>query len=200
MQCIKCGNDNEDSAVFCSRCGVNLSAAATSGGIENMSVVRLVVYTFLTAGIYAPIWLMKRLDVLNAFKSEMKITQGSIGIIFALAIVNVGVMVYAVVVVVGSGMELDLEGPFMSNIMRTSNMLDMAFKLMLLFQCIKARSILIDHMNATGNRGSEEISFFYMILWGLFVPAVFYLQYKINRIDLSVKRGGFNGGKDIYNA
>ena len=193
MKCFKCGSDNDESAVFCSRCGVKLSTAATGGGIEKMGVAPLVIYTLFTAGIYAAIWFMKRIDAFNALKSETKLTNGPFGFMLAVCIVNLGVVFYAVF----AGVEPD--SLFMKNITLTSNMLGMAFQLTLLIQCIKVRRIITDHMNATGGRGEDEISLFYMVLWGLLFPAVFYLQYKLNRLNLSNAMGGFKVDGDIGN-
>lgn len=190
MKCIKCGLDNSESAMYCSGCGEKFSIAATGGsGIEGMSVARLVLYTVFTAGIYAPIWLMKRVDGFNALNSEEKLTHGPLGFILAICIVNVGVVLYASFVEAGAGgnvfMWVEPESPFMKNMVATVHMLDTVFKVMLLFQCIKVRRIIIDHMEANGLQGKDEMPLIFMVLWGLFFPAVYYLQYKLNRVELS---------------
>ena len=204
MKCFKCGSDNIETAIYCSRCGVRLEAAAAGGGIEGMGVAKLVIYTFLTAGIYAPIWFMKRINGFNALNSEEKLTHGPFGFILAICIVNLGVLCYASVIEAGAGgsvlMWIEPESRFMKNMVSTVQMLDIVFKVILLFQCIKVKRIISEHISATNNRVEEEISLFYMVLWGLFFPAVFYLQYKLNRMNLSERRGTFNIDKDVRNA
>lgn len=180
MYCSKCGKENTDTATFCSTCGNRLSTAAVvqeavsgipqSGQeLKRTSVILLIFLTVITAGIYYPIWFLKRRNVINSLQSKEKLNSGVF--IFAIVVFSISLLV---ALISGACEELG-EMYTAKGLDAFSRILDLVAGITLLVQCFKVRRIFNEHFNIHLKRViafSGVATFFFQI---------YYLQYKVNR-------------------
>jgi hypothetical protein len=146
-------------------------------GLDQCSVPGLVLLTFLTGGIYQPIWFLLRRKALNGLNSPEKL--GVAGLLVALA------------AFIGN-FAIPIVGSFVwGTLVEAENVLVPAHALTLLVagiiivvHCFKVRRILLDHL-APQQEGmfSASIRFQYDDMFsrmGTFFLGIYYLQYKIN--------------------
>jgi hypothetical protein len=138
--------------------------------LEKMVVIRLVVLTAVTGGVYTAYWFLKRLDAINSLHSEHKVGQGIFGFIIAGCIVNAAIVLYLAFAGVG------LEEGFALRLLNTSNLLGFAVNIAVLVQTFKVRKILLDHYAVHLGR---KVDFSWILT---FFFSIFYLQFKINRL------------------
>ncbi len=170
LHCTKCGSFNNSWARACTSCGEETGLKMQSFTLDKMPVVKLIVLTVITGGVYTAYWFIKRLEIFNSFRSEHKFGQGIFGFIIAGCIVNITIVFY--LAFAGAG----LDQTFTLRLLNTSNILGFAVNIVVLIQTFKLRRVLIDHY--VGHLGREvELSW---ILTFLF--QIFYLQFKINRL------------------
>ncbi len=181
MYCSKCGKENADTATFCSACGNSLSTQtpaiqASAGGLSqadqelNKSSVMLIIFlTVITAGIYYPVWFLKRRNAINSLQSKEKLGSGVF--IFAIVVFSISLLLAFV-----SGMIEWLGDMYTAKgIDAFSLILDLVAGITLLVQCFKVRRIFSEHFNTHLQRGisfSGAATFFFQI---------YYLQHKMNR-------------------
>jgi hypothetical protein len=147
--------------------------------LEDSSVFGVVLLSFLTCGIYQPIWFMTRRKALNNLRSAEKLGM------FRLSVALAAFMASVCIPIVGSFK--------WGSWVQTENALGPLHPLILLVawviivvQGFKVRRILLDHM-APREEGmfSASIRFQYDDLisrMGTFFLGIFYLQYKINNL------------------
>jgi hypothetical protein len=128
--------------------------------LKKMSVLLLLFLTFITSGIYYPVWFLTRLKGINSLRSNDKLGSG----VFIFAIIIISISILAPLV------SLNEYGNILSSI------LQLTFWILMLVQCFKVRRIFIDHYKI-GLRTDADFS-----VVGTFFFQICYLQYKINRI------------------
>jgi hypothetical protein len=145
--------------------------------LEKCSVLGVVLLSFLTAGIYPPLWFLSRRKALNSLHSPEKI--GISGPLIALALLMVSACIpFAGGARWGSWVQAE-------NVLGPAHPLILvAAGIILIVQCFKVRRILLDHL-APREEGmfSASIRFQYDDLLSrmtTFSLGIFYLQYKIN--------------------
>ena len=211
LRCKNCGFDNLEGSRFCASCGKALGGGKAFGegaapyheegheedgheesghggvapgpgtgqavaSLSPMPVPTLVLYTLLSFGIYSAVWFLKRLEAFNSLKSEVKLNQGVFGFIIAGFVANIFIVLYLVFTGEGGTAPGELEGLSLS-LVATSDMLSIAVQVAVLIQAFKVRRILVDHFEAHLKRDLG-------VSWGwTLVFGVFYLQYKINRLQ-----------------
>lgn len=97
--CPNCGIEQPDEAKFCESCGSQMDNGAGSGGqqmyeanqfqgggsnmgIEKRDVVKAIIFSFITCGIYAIYWMMKITDEVNELSGEQNTTTGGMAVVF----------------------------------------------------------------------------------------------------------------------
>jgi hypothetical protein len=170
LHCAKCGSFNNSWARACTSCGEETDLKMVTFTLEKMAVIKLMLLTAVTGGIYTAYWFLKRLDAINSLNSEHKVGQGIFGFIIAGCIVNVAIVFYLAFAGVS------LEESFALRLLNTSNLLGFAVNVAVLVQTFKVRKILLDHYAVHLGR---EISLSWMLT---FFFSIFYLQFKINRL------------------
>lgn len=170
LHCAKCGSFNNSWARACVSCGEETDLKMITFTLEKMSVVKLVILTAVTGGVYTAYWFLKRLDAINSLNSEHRVGQGVFGFIIAGCLVNAAIVFY--LAFAGPGLE---EG-FALRLLNTSNLLGLAVNVAVLVQTFKVRRILLDHYVVHLGR---EVGFSWIFT---FFFSVFYLQFKINRL------------------
>ena len=181
MYCLKCGKENTDTAPFCSACGNRLSAqmpiiqetkdtlSQSDTELKKKSVILLVFLTFITAGIYYPVWFLTRRNAINNLQSKEKLGSGVF--IFAIVMFSISLSV----AFISGAMEGRGEVSTAEVLDSFSKILDSVAGITLWVQCFKVRRIFSEHFNVHLQRGisfSGIATFFFQI---------YYLQYKINR-------------------
>jgi len=146
---------------------------------QRMSVALLVLLTFVTCGVYSPIWFLRRRDFLNALdSSEKEITDGLVISVLVVWSISLVITILAVVAVVVAGVS---EGSSASSspIDGIDRLLSFAGGVMLLMLSFRAKNRIAQHMLRMGHH--VEMS-------GLatFFLQTYYLQYKINQLPEQV--------------
>lgn len=135
--------------------------------LPRTSVALTVILSFLTAGIYQPLWYLTRVKAFNRLNSSEKLARGSfIGILS----------------VVGASLILPVLSPLAGARRADTSSLGGVFGLgagiALLLQAFKARRILEEHLNGqTGGLFAQPVS---LNAVAVFFFNIWYLQYKIN--------------------
>ncbi len=184
MYCPNCGEENNDTAMFCAECGAELphqqisetQAITETPVFKKVPVIVTILLTIITLGFYIPYWFLSRLKTINELQSEKKLSSGMI-------IVAIILFIAAFISAMVSGfMEVIDDGPTsVSNIFdKLSTILNLAGNIMLIIRAFEVRRILRDHYNGylkqnitLSGVGSGLATFFF---------GVWYLQYKINRL------------------
>jgi len=148
--------------------------------LKKVPVILTVVYTFITCGIYYPVWFLTRLKGLNALNSPVKLDKKIfilITVIFSLALLE------GLVSGIVTGMS---QAPIDSGCTLESlkcNPADMIAFIMsmvayagIIFESFKVKKILLDHYEVHLGRA---VSFSTLMI---FLFQNWYLQYKINRL------------------
>ncbi len=183
MYCSKCGHRNNSWARSCTSCGEELSERIVleSGevvevvqgedtSLEKASVVKVLVLTLITGGLYAAFWFLRRLNALNSLASPFKLNQGVFGFVIAGCLVNIAIVFYV------AFSEGTISPGLAKSLLDTSDVLGLVIQLVVLFQTFKVRRILMDHFNEHLRR---DVKFSWILT---FLFSIFYLQYKINRL------------------
>lgn len=149
--------------------------------IKKTPVILTIIFTVITAGIYYPAWFLTRRQAINSLLSKEKIGTG----VFVF-----GIVVYSLslLLMMTSGFfeglseaTNDLEFLGISKAIEAlDNILSLVIAITLLVQCYKVRRILRDHFNERLGQN---------IYWSgvmIFFFQIFYLQYKVNRLDYNV--------------
>jgi hypothetical protein len=146
--------------------------------LEQVSVLRVVVLSLLTFGLYVPFWYLRRRAAINSLGSPEKLSKGVF--IFALSL---WILDFLVNLIYGALTEAGTSFPasFMRNL---SRILELAVGIILLIQAFKVRRILLDHngvqqagmfssqIGLEANTSFSGVATFFLGIW--------YLQYKIN--------------------
>jgi hypothetical protein len=143
-----------------------------------MSVVVVILLTFITCGVYAPIWFLQRRAFLNALdSSEKKISDGLV--ISALVAWSISLVITLVAIVAILG-EFD-EGfwAWSSPMDGIDRLISFAGGIMLLMLSFRAKNRIAQHMLRMGH---------HVPMSGLatFLLQIYYLQYKINQLPEQV--------------
>jgi uncharacterized membrane protein YbjE (DUF340 family) len=182
MYCSKCGKENDSTATFCYACGNRLSyqTSATQGSVgeflrteqelKKSSIILIIFLTVITAGIYYPVWFLKRRNAINILQSNEKLNSGVL--IFAIVALSI-ILLLAFI----SGVSEELgEMDIARELDAFAMILNLVVGITLLVKCFKVRRIFNEHYNVHLKRDisfSRVATFFFQI---------YYLQYKINRI------------------
>ena len=143
-----------------------------------MSVVVVVLLTFITCGVYSPIWFLQRRAFLNALdSSEKKISDGlviSALVVWSLSLV---ITIFALITIF-TGFNEGLAAPS-SPLDGLDRLLSFAGGVMLLMLSFRAKNRIAQHMLRTGH---------HVPMSGLatFFLQIYYLQYKINQLPEQV--------------
>lgn len=86
--CPNCGRAVDPEAVICVGCGVAIKRM-TPKNIEKRDLVKAIVLTIVTCGIYGIFWFVKLTDEMNAMTGRQNETSG--GISFLLTLVTCGI-------------------------------------------------------------------------------------------------------------
>ena len=86
--CSNCGNAVHPEATICMSCGVALKKAVPKG-VEKRDIVKAILLSIVTCGIYSIYWFIKLNDEMNAITGNEKDTSG--GIAFLLTLVTCGI-------------------------------------------------------------------------------------------------------------
>lgn len=146
------------------------NVATSANSVEKMSVLALILVMFLTGGIYAGFWFVKRIGSINAMKSAFKLAQGIFAFIIAGFAVNVSLLLYVIF------QDASLTEELRQTLLRASDVLTLVLQVSVLIQCFKVRRVFMDHFNESLKKDvkfSWPATFFF---------GIFYLQYKINRL------------------
>jgi hypothetical protein len=147
-------------------------------GLKQRSVVVMILFTFITLGLYFMIWWFRRRDGLNRLNSPTKIALWPLLLFLALFVLQLGI-----------GIAEGLNGG--RSIGEGINLLASVFQLVvgiaMIVQAFRAKEIIEDHC-APEDR-SEPLSFGEVKLSGVmtFFFSIFYLQWAINRYVLAPK-------------
>jgi hypothetical protein len=158
-----------------------LKGAARTGQfqerLEDASVLGMVLMTFLTGGIYQPIWFWSRRRALNNLRSQEKLGLLPLSAALALLLANFLLPILGSIKW-GSWVEAENTlGPIHPAILGIAGVI-------LIVQCFKVRRILVDHLVSREEgmfSASIRIQFEEMFsrIWTFFF-GIFYLQHKIN--------------------
>jgi nitrate reductase NapE component len=94
--CPNCGNAVVEEAVICVNCGASLkkedSAVINTQGIRQRSIVKAIVFSVITLGIYAIYWFVCLTNEINQASGRTADTRG--GVAFLLSLVTCGIYEY----------------------------------------------------------------------------------------------------------
>ena len=140
--------------------------------LKKTSIILMIILTFITAGIYWPIWFMTRRKAINGMQAKEKLGSG----VFVLAIV---LFVISLLVALGAGVLERLGGELLlaKGLETFSGVVHAIAAAAVLVQSFKVRRIFDEHFNVHGQQGiafSRVATFFFIL---------YYLQYKINRME-----------------
>jgi hypothetical protein len=157
----------------------SLGQKKTEARLEDTSVLGAIVLSFLTAGIYQPIWFLTRRRALNNLHSKEKLGWGAPSVVLFLMLASI-CLPFVGSAKWGSWVQAENAlGPLHPLILLVAGVI-------LIVQCFKVRRILLDHL-APRQEGmfSASIRFQYddsFSRMGTFFLGIFYLQYKINSL------------------
>ena len=97
--CPNCGNAVHEEAVICVKCGVSLksananaSANVNTQGIKPRSIVKAIILSLITCGIYGIFWFVALTDEMN--KASGRVNDASGGKAFLLTLITCGIYGY----------------------------------------------------------------------------------------------------------
>lgn len=143
--------------------------------IKKTSVLVVIILTFITGGIYFPIWYLTRREAINQLNSSEKLGKGIFiaGIVvFSLVLVNSFYSAFLNLDAIQAGAVVQVT---IADLI--ANIASLIILIPLIYQTFKVKRILIDHYN---NHLQKDITFS-NIMTLLFLNI--YLQYKINKLD-----------------
>ena len=88
--CYNCGKPVSEEAVFCVNCGVSLKKEQTyqnnvnTNGIQERSIVKAIIFSLLTCGIYGIYWFISLTNEMNRAAGKPNDTTGGMAFIFTL--------------------------------------------------------------------------------------------------------------------
>lgn len=168
MICPSCGRENTDSSRFCGGCGASL----INPGFTKVNIYLVALYTIVTFGIYLPYWFLKRLDIINGMRSEIKLSPWPFIIVIVLFIISLLTSLAG-----GAMIGISYEDPTTGLMLYLiSNIAGIVGSVPLIIQAFKLRRIFDDHFN-TYLKQNIELS-----KLGTFLLNSLYFQYKINEL------------------
>jgi len=154
-------------------------ADVTSIGLKRRSVILMFVFTLLTAGLYYPIWFLRRRAALNQLASPKKLQLWPFVVMLLWFLFAFGFGFVAGVnrALTGSVGGLSPETQLVFSIVR------LAVGILMLVQCFRTKDILEDHFAGPGDQVASPLFADVVRLSGVmtFFFQIFYLQYAINR-------------------
>lgn len=97
--CPNCGNAVHEEAVICVKCGISLKAAnanvsanANTQGMNKRSIVKAIILSLITCGIYSIFWFISLTDDMN--RASGRVNDASGGKAFLLSLVTCGIYTY----------------------------------------------------------------------------------------------------------
>ena len=156
---------------------VSMPQQESAVSVKHTSVAVVFLFTFLTNGIYLPVWFLTRRNQFNSLQSEEKLGKG----VYLFAIVAFSA---AVCLGLYSGLALFFlsepslgeSGSYLAYADLAANLFTLIAIIPLVQQTFKAKRILLDHYNGHLRQNVT----FSPVLTLLFLNL--YLQYKINRL------------------
>jgi Ca2+/Na+ antiporter len=132
----------------------------------------MVILTVVTAGIYWPIWFMRRRKAINTMQAKEKLGSAVFILAIALFVISLLVAISAGVLEKGGGELLLTKG-----LQAFSGIMHAVAAAVVLVQSFKVRRIFNEHFNT---HLRQDISFSVV---ATFFFIIYYLQYKINRLN-----------------
>lgn len=161
ISCPHCGRGNTNTRDVCGYCG---KALRPLPGLRKMSLLRLIVLTMITLGVYWPVWLYTSRHAINTLRSQEKLGDGAV--LFVVASYGIALVLgFSSGLLAGAG-DVDTAELLAS----LSSMFNVMYAVTLLVQSLKVRRILAAHFNT---HLSRIATFFFQI---------YYLQHSINRL------------------
>ena len=138
---------------------------------EKTSILLMIFLSIITAGIYIPVWFLRRTDAINSLQSEEKLSPD----IFVFVIIIDALGLLLSFWEPGGGRDAARSFEVISGILNWIAIIT------ILVQAFKVRRIFDEHFNIRLRK--------YMPFSGLatFFFGIFYLQYEINRFDLRLR-------------
>ena len=151
-----------------------IRSVATTG-LKRRSVIVMIVLTFVTLGLYYPIWFLRRRGALNRLDSPRKLRLWPFVIFIALFVLQ---FIVRLVSAPGRPERIIGEGPAL-----LLSLARLAVGILMVVQCFFIKNILEDHLLGPEGTNSSSILVHSVKLSGLmtFFFTTFYLQYVINR-------------------
>jgi len=153
--------------------GEQLSEA---GPLADASIFAMCLLTFLTAGLYLPIWFLSRRKALNRLHSQEKLGPWPLAVALAACVASVLLPILGSIKY-GSWEEAENAFPPLHPFVL------LVAAIIIMVQCFKVRRILLDHLAPREGMFSAAIRLQHEALFsrmGTFFFGIFYLQHKIN--------------------
>ena len=157
------------------KAAVDNQSSRSSTGLKRRRVIVMIVLTFVTVGLYYPIWFFRRRDALNRLNSPRKLRLWPLVIFCATTVVDAVVVVVSAPAppaqIIGAGANTAL------------GLVRLAVGILMVVQCFIVKDILEDHLAGPEDNLSNSMFSERVRLSGLmtFFFQIFYLQYVINR-------------------
>jgi hypothetical protein len=158
--------------------GASVAGQTTDqSGLQDGSVLGVVILTFLTGGIYQPIWFLLRRKAFNRLNSPEKLGAAGLTVALLAFVANFAIPIAGSFAWGSSVQAENILGPVHPAILLIGGII-------MVVSCFKVRRILLDHL-APQQEGmfSASIRFQYddaFSRMGTFFLGIYYLQYKIN--------------------
>jgi hypothetical protein len=134
--------------------------------LPRMSVFLVVALTFLTLGLYEPVWYLNRIAAFNRLNSREKL--------------NRGISLLALVLLASSFTASIIQGVTRKDAHQLAGVLALAGGITLLLQSFQARRLIEEHVNARIRSGPVFLQPEILNPIAVFFFHIWYLQYKIN--------------------
>jgi hypothetical protein len=156
-------------------------ADVTSIGLKRRSVILMFVFTLLTAGLYYPIWFLRRRAALNQLDSPRKLRLWPFVIMLIWFTLQ-----FVASFLAGLSPRRQLTGEAAALV---SGFVQLGVAVLMLVQSFFTKDILEDHLAGPGDQLQNPLFTDTVKLSGVmtFLFQVFYLQYVINRYIVSSK-------------
>ncbi|MCZ6770160.1 MAG: DUF4234 domain-containing protein [Acidobacteria bacterium] len=151
---------------------------AISQDIKKTPVILIIVFIFITAGIYYPCWFLTRLEQINELDSDEKLGKGVF--IFGIVLFSISLFLALISGVLEGVAEGLGDADFLAmalGVDAIDSVLSLVVGITLLVQCFKVRRIFRNHFKEHLGRNILFSG------WATFFFQIGYLQYKINRFE-----------------
>ncbi len=183
VNCPNCNLVNPDTAARCD-CGYDFTTkemavsylhgnqgdSAPPHEIKRTSVLLVILFVIITAGIYYPAWFLTRRKALNKLNSKRKLGSG----VFIVAIVLFSASL--LFEFAAGGAEFVEAVELMETLDLINDLLNSIAAIILIIQCFAVKNILSDHFSLEWKAGASMSGI------ATFFLQLFYLQYRINRL------------------